>query len=160
MYRRYIIVGVVFLLLVGAYFVFFDKDKSDKEYSKYYNKLVDKEEYGDNLNGVTLTIFESEENDKYSYVVTFDNVSVVNKNVKILVADSSKKDNKEYYPSFGIVDNKGYSIIPSNSEKKEKEVKGVNLTVVDVDKIEYLLVYYSSNDNEQFVKVKVSNYLG
>ena len=160
MYRRYIIVGIVFFLLVGAYFVFFDNDKKDKEYSKYYNKLVNKEEYSDSLQGVDLTIFESEENDKYSYVVTFDNVSVVNENVKMLIVDNSKKSSKGYYPSFGIVDNKGYSIIPSSNEKKEKEVKGVNLTVVDVDKIEYLLIYYSSNNVEQFVRVKVSNYLG
>ena len=161
MYKRYIIVGLVFFLLVGAYFIFFNKDNGDKEYKKYYDKLVEREEYSDSLDGVTLTIFENEDNGKYNYVVTFDNVNVKQSDVKILIADgNSSKDNMEYYPSFGIVDNEGYSIILSSEEKKDKEVKGVNLTIVDSDKIEYLLIYFSGNSNEQFVRVKVSNYLG
>jgi len=160
MYRRYIIVGIVFLLLIGAYFVFFDKDKSDKEYEKYYNKLVDKDNYSDSLDGVSLSVDEIEENSKYSYIITFDNVSERKDNVKILVVDGiSNKDNIKYYPSFGIVDNRGYSLILSSEDKGEKEIKGVNLTILESEKIEYLLIYFNSDDGEQFVRVKVSNYL-
>ena len=161
MYKRYIIVGLVFFLLVGAYFIFFNKDNGDKDYKEYYDRLVEREEYSESLNGVSLTILENLDNGKYSYIVTFDNVSTKQSNVKILIADgNSSKDKMEYYPSFGIVDNEGYSIILSSEEKKDKEVKGVNLTIVDSDKIEYLLIYFSGNGNEQFVRVKVSNYLG
>lgn len=160
MYKRYIIVGIVFFLLVGAYFVFFNDKKEDKEYEKYYEKLIDREEYSDSLSGVDLSIVENlESNDKYSYIITFDNVSIVNNKVKILVSDGSSSS-KNYFPSFGIVDNKGYSIIPVSEEKGDKQVKGVNLTILESEKINYLFIYYSSNGNEQFVRVKVSNYLG
>ena len=160
MYRRYIVIGIVFLLLIGAYFVFFDKDKSDKEYEKYYNKLVDRDNYSDSLNGISLSIDEISEDNKYSYIVTFDNVSEREDNVKILVVNgNAKKDNVEYYPSFGIVDNEGYSLILSSEDRGEKEIKGVNLTILESDKIEYLLIYFSSDDSEQFVRVSVGNYL-
>lgn len=159
MYKRYIIVGLVFFLLIGAYFIFFN-DRKNNDYEKYYTKLIEKDNYSDSLSGVNLEIVESlESNDKYSYIITFDNVSVVNNDVKILVSDGSEYK-KDYFPSFGIVDNKGYSIIPMSEEKGDKQVKGVNLTILESEKINYLLIYYSSNNHEQFVRVKVSNYLG
>lgn len=159
MYKRYIIVGIVFFLLVGAYFVFF-YDKKDNTYGEYYDKLIEKGNYSDSLNGVDLSIVENIEKDnKYSYIITFDKVSIVNNNVKILVSDGSE-DSEKYFPSFGIVDNEGYSIIPVSEEKGDKQVKGVNLTILESEKINYLLIYYNSNGNEQFVRVKVSNYLG
>lgn len=158
MYRRYLIVGVVFFLLIGAYFVFFDNDKNDKEYKKYYNKLVNRDEYSSELKGIDLSIDEISENNEYSYIITFDNVSVRQNNVKILIVDEQKKDSG-YYPSFGIIDNKGYSIILNDENREDKEVKGVNLTIVDSDKIENLLIYFFSENTEQFVKIKVGNYL-
>ena len=41
--------------------------------------------------------------------------------------------------------NKGYSLILNSDEKKGKEIKGVNLTVLDSNKIETLLIYFSGN---------------
>lgn len=159
MYKRYIIVGLVFFLLVGAYFIFFN-DKKNNDYEEYYTKLIEKDNYSESLNGVNLEIVESlESDDKYSYIITFDGVSVANNDVKILVSDGSDYK-KDYFPSFGIVDNKGYSIIPMSDSIEGKQLKGVNLTVLESEKIEYLLIYYSSNGHEQFVRVKVSNYLG
>ena len=127
-------------------------------YKKYYNKLVDRDEYSDELKGIDLNIDEICEDNKYSYIITFDNVSIRQNNVKILVIDEQKKDSG-YYPSFGIIDNKGYSIILSDENRENNEVKGVNLTIVDSDKIESLLVYFSSDNTEQFVRIKVGNYL-
>lgn len=157
MYRRYIIVGLVFFLLIGAYFVFFDKDKGNKEYEKYYNKLVEKDQYSDVLDGIELSIIEVEENNKYDYMITFDNASEKKENVKILVVNPD--DEGKYFPSFGMLDNKGYSIVCNGEISEEKDIKGVNLTILDSEKIEYLLIYFSSNNNEQFVKVNVVNYL-
>ena len=94
-----------------------------------------------------------------SYIITFDGVSVVNNDVKILVSDGGEYK-KDYFPSFGIVDNKGYSIIPMSDSIEGKQLKGVNLTILESEKIESLFIYYSSNGNEQFVRVNVSNYLG
>ena len=159
MYRRYIVIGIVFFLLIGAYFVFFDKDKDNKVYEKYYKKLVDRDNYSDSLSDVSLDIEEIGENNKYSYIVTIDNVSKRQNNVRILIADSnSNKNNVKYFPNFGIIDNKGYALI-ENGEINDKELEGINLTIVDSEKIEYMLIYFASDNGEQFVKVKVANYL-
>ncbi len=160
MYRRYIIIGVVFFLLVGAYFLFFYDRDNDREYEKCYDSLVERESYEDNLVWVSLSIDEIKEEENYSYIITLDNVISRQNDVKILVVNSNcKKDKIEYFPSFGVVDNKGYSLVLSGEETGEKEVKGVNLTILDSDKIEYLLIYFKGNGIEQFVRIKVSNYL-
>lgn len=160
MYRRYVIVGIFFFLLIGAYFVFFDKEKTNKEYNKYYEKLVSRKEYKDSLDGIMLSIDEVKENDRYDYIITFDNVDERKDNVKILVVDSkTDKNDKRYYPSFGIVNDQGYSIIKNNEDITGKETKGVNLMILDTDRIEEILIYFSSNENEQFVKINVSHYL-
>ena len=154
MYRRYIIVGVFFLLLIGSYFIFFNDKKDNNDYEKYYNSLVEKEDYLDTLDGVNLSIDEIEEASKYNYVITFDGVSEKQSNVKILVLNNNcTKD------SFGIIDNKDYSLVKGNNNLEKKELMGVNLTIIDSDKIDYLLIYYKANNREQFVRVKVSNYL-
>ena len=160
MYRRYIVIGVVFFLLIGAYFVFFDKEKINKEYENIYKKLVNKGEYNDVIDGVTLSIEEINEDNKYSYIVTLDNVTEKKDNIKVLVVDaSSSRDEISHFPSFGIIENKGYSLILKGANKGEKEIKGLNLTIIDVNKIEELLIYFCSDGVEQFVKVNVSNYL-
>lgn len=156
MYRRYIIVGVFFLLLIGSYFIFFNDKDNNNDYEKYYNSLVEKEDYADTLDGINLSIYEVDEN----YIITFDGVSEKQDNVKILVLNNNcTKDNIKTFPSFGIVDNKGYSIVKDNNNLEKKELMGVNLTIIDSEKIDYLLIYYKANNNEQFVRVKVSNYL-
>lgn len=160
MYRRYIIIGLVFLSLVGAYFAFFYNEKNNKDYVKYYNKLVERDRYVERLDGIDLSIDEIVDNDMYSYIVTFDNVSVRQDNIKVLIVDENHENNDiEYYPSFGILDNKGYSLILDNENRESNEIKGLNLTILDSCKIESLLIYFSGNGVEQFVKVVVGNYL-
>lgn len=159
MYRRYIIVGIVFFLLVGAYFIFFNKESEDKEYQEYYTRLVEKETYSNSLEGIDLSITESEENGKYSYIVTIDNPNSKMDDVKVLVIEDTASKDVKYFPSFGIVDNKGYTLVLNDEEIEEKKVKGLNLIILDSKKIENLLIYFSGNNKEQFVKVRVVDYL-
>lgn len=161
MYRRYIIVGVVFFLLIGAYFVFFFGKDSKENYVNYYTKLVKHDEFSEKINGINLSIDEIEEsNSTFTYIVTFDNVNENKENVKILILDEdSKEKEKKEYPSFGIISNNGYSIVKSSEQSDEKEVKGVNLTIIEHEKIDNLLIYFSANGEEQFVRINVSNYL-
>jgi len=161
MYRRYIAVGIVFFLLIGAYFLFFF-EKKDKSYEKYYSKLVERKSFEDSLNGVNIDIEEIDEGDsKYTYIITFDGVSETKSNVKILVLDEKcSKEKVDNFPSFGIVANKGYSLVKNGEENEEnKLIKGVNLTVINKEKIDYFIIYFSSNNKEQFVKVQVSTFL-
>lgn len=128
-------------------------------YEEYYVKLVENHTYNSILEGIDLSIIESEENGKYNYIITLDNVSSRQDDVKVLVIENTATKDIKYFPSFGIVDNKGYSLIPLVDEKEENEVKGINLTILDTDKIEDLLIYFNSNDREQFVKVRIVDYL-
>lgn len=161
MYRRYIIVGVFFFILIGAYFVFFNEKEDKNDYEKYYMSLLDKDSYSEALEGVSLSIVERYNNSKYDYTITLDNVSERQNNVKVLVIDNNcNKDNVRAFPSFGIIDEKNYSLVKDTNNLDNNELKGINLTIGDSEKIEYLLIYYSSNEKEQFVRVKVSNYLG
>lgn len=160
MYRRYIVVGIVFFLLVGAYFILFDKENDNNTYEKYYNKLVNKDEFKNYIDDVNLNIEEIEEDSKYTYIITFDGVSEKKENIKILVLDEKcSKDKIEKYPSIGIVANKGYSLVPNGNEEEENKLfKGVNLTVIDKDKIDTFIIYFSSNGVEEFAKVNVSSF--
>lgn len=149
-------------MLIGAYFVFFNNlDNKDHSYSKCYTKLVNREVYEDNLDNVSLSIVRSDkkENNLYDYVFIFDGVSEKLSNVKIMVVDSNYANRDGYYPSFGIIDNKGYSLINKDDEKGNKEIKGINLAIVDSSEIDYVLIYFSYDNIEKFVNVKVSNYL-
>lgn len=160
MYRRYIIIGVVFFLLIGAYFIFFDKKEVKNDYKEYYTKLVERQEFNGYLDDVNINIEEIDNgNSKYTYIVTFDGVSSTKSDVKILVLDAAcSKENMEVFPSFGIVANKGYSLVKSGEENEgNKLLKGVNLTVIEEDKIDYFIIYFSSNGVEEFAKVQVSN---
>lgn len=159
MYRRYIIVGVVFFLLIGAYFVFFNEKDNNKDYEKYYNKLVRREEFKTYLDDVNISVEEVAEGDsKYSYIITFDGVSENQNNVKILALDEEcDKEKIEKFPSFGIIADKGYSLVKNGEENAEKKkIKGVNLAVVDEEEIDYFIIYFSSDKGEQFVKVSVN----
>ena len=68
-------------------------------------------------------------------------------NFKAMVI-SSEIDGKEYYPSFGIIDNKNINLVNDNSE--ENETKGVNLVVSNREKIKAFKVYVSYNNYEYF----------
>ena len=158
MYRRYIIVGAVFLLLVGVYFAFFNDKKGGNEYEKYYNKLVKNEEFSTYLDDVNVSVEEVDEgNNKFSYVVTFDGVSENQNNVKILVLDADcNKEKVEEFPSFGIISEKGFSLVKNGEENSQnKKIKGVNLIVVDEEEIDYFIIYFSSDKQEKFIKIQV-----
>ena len=159
MYRRYFVVGLVFLLLVGAYFVFFDKDNSDNEYEVYFSKLVNADNYVDSLSGVDLEVYEVETSGKYVYTMVFSEVLKKESNIKVLVMDDSQKDDYGYYPSFGIIDNKDCSLVPSGSEKKVNESEGLSLTMEYDKKIEWLRIYFASESGEQFARIRVIDYL-
>ena len=162
MYRRYIIVGVVLFLLIGAYFIFFDKKKGGNEYEKYYNKLVEREEFSSYLEDVNIDIKEEKEsNSKYTYSVTFDGVSEAKENIKILILDANcSKEKIENFPSFGIVANKGYSLVKDGKgDEENKLLEGVNLSVSNKEKIDYFIIYFASGSNEEFVKVEVATFL-
>ena len=162
MYRRYIIIGVVFFLLIGAYFVFFDKKEDKNDYKEYYAKLVERQEFKSYLDDVNIDIEEVDEgNSKYTYILTFDGVTSTKSDVKILVLDAEcSKEHIEIFPSFGIVENEGYSLVKSGEENiQDKHLKGVNLTVIEEDKIDYFIIYFSSNGVEEFAKVQVSTFV-
>lgn len=158
MYRRYIVVGVVFFILIGAYFVFFNDKKGSNDYEKYYNKLVEREEFVTYLDDVNISVEEIDEGaSKFSYIITFDGVTENQNNVKILVLDSDcSKEKIEEFPSFGIIENKGYSLVKMGDEDIEnRKLKGVNLTVLDEEEIDYFIIYFSSDKQEKFIKIQV-----
>ena len=160
MYRRYIVVGIVFFLLIGAYFVFFDKKAGSNDYEKYYNKLVKREEFNSYLDDVNINVEEQfdAENSRYSYSVFFDGVNEVKENIKILILDENCSKGKiEYFPSFGIIDNKGYSLVKEgNEDRANKLLEGVRLSVSNKNKIDYFIIYFSSDNIEQFARIAVS----
>ena len=160
MYRRYFIIGFVFLLLIGAYFIFFNKDNNGNDYDEYYKKLVDRETYSERLNGVPISIYESIDDGEYVYSVIFDDVEEKESNVKVLIVDSATiKDEIKYFPSFGIIDSKGCSLIPEGTESSAKEKEMLSLNIEYGERIEYMLIYFNGNSEEQFVRIKVSDYL-
>lgn len=162
MYRRYIIVGIVFFLLIWAYFMFFDKKEDNNEYENYYNKLVSNENFISYIDDVNISVEEIDEgNNKYSYIITFDGVNQTKENIKILVLNQEcRKDQIEEFPSFGIIANEGYSLVKlGNEDESKKMIKGVNLAVLDKEKIEYFIIYFSHSNLEQFVKIKVSDFI-
>lgn len=145
-------------MLIGAYFIFIDKKDGNNEYEEYYKKLVERGNFSDSFDGVNVYVEEIVQTDnKYTYIITLDGVSEKKEDVKVLVLDEKcKKDEVEYFPSFGIMDNKGYSLVKDGEEDNEnKMIKGINLTVVDKNKIDCFLIYFSSNGGEQFVRVSV-----
>ena len=159
MYRRYITVGIVFFTLVCSYFLFFHKKDTDNEYEEFYEKLVERVEFSNYLDDVNINIEEIDDgNSKYSYIVVFDGVNEVKEDVKILVVDENcSVEIIEYFPSFGIIANHGYSLVKvGNEDEEQKKIKGISLVVSNIDKVNNFLIYFSSNGIEQFVKVPVS----
>lgn len=160
MYRRYFIIGFVFFLLIGAYFVFFDKESENNDYDIYYKKLADREYYSDEIEGVDISIFENEDNGTYIYSIIIDNVKEKESDIKVLILDENvTKGDVKYFPSFGIVDNKGCSLIPTGLDGGAKEKDMLSLSMEYNAKIEYILIYFNGNNEEQFAKIKVSDYL-
>ena len=49
MHKRYFVILSVLITLVGCFFLFFDEPSNEELYDKYYNKIVENEEFN-NLN--------------------------------------------------------------------------------------------------------------
>lgn len=152
MYKRYITILVFLAILVGCFFLFFDKDSNKELYDKYLNKLESREKF-DNLSenkDLNINIVNDYVNNQYHYVITFTSNSKLN-NFKALVI-SNAKNNEKYYPSFGIFDNENINLV--NKTPDEKETKGVNLVVSHREKIDTFKVFVSYNNCEYFYTLK------
>ncbi len=153
MYKRYITILLFFLVLVGCFFLFFDKKDNKKLYTEYFNKLDSTTHYNnldenDNLN---VKIDSDYINNQYHYVINFTSNSTL-ANFKALVIPSSNREN-DFYPSFGIFDNKDISLV--NNDAKKGETKGVNLVISNKQKVESLKVYVSYNNQEYYYLLNV-----
>lgn len=153
MYKRYLTVIIVLVVLVGCFFLFFDKPTNKELYNQYLAKLDNKSEY-DNLlenNEVNINIEHSYLNNQYHYVVTFTSKETLN-NFKAMVIPSENRS-EEYYPSFGIFDNEKVNLV--NHDAEENETKGVNLVVSSREKIESFKIYISYNSYEYYYLISV-----
>lgn len=153
MNKRYLIVIVLLVVLVGCFFLFFDKPTNEELYNKYLNKLESRESFDDlkENEDLDIVIDSAYIDNQYHYVLTFTSTITLN-NFKALVTIENE-DSSEYYPSFGIFDNKNINLV--NDEPKDSEVKGVNLVVSNRDKVETFRVYVSYNNYEYFYSINV-----
>ena len=161
MYRRYVIVGVVFFLLIGAYFAFFDKKEENNDYEKYYKKLVNREEFSSYLDDVNITIKETLQSDsKYTYEIVLGGVTSKKEDIKVLILDDNcKEEIVEFFPSIGIVSDKGYSLVKKGEEDRKNNLfEYARLAISDEEKIDYFIIYFSSNGVEEFARVAVSTF--
>lgn len=153
MYKRYITVIIFLIILVGCFFLFFDKPTSKELYTKYLNKLEETTNYNDLSTNKELNINIDNEyiSNQYHYVITFTSNSNL-MDFKAL-AIPSNSNSGEYYPSFGIFDNENIDLV--NNDVKENETKGVNLVVSNRDKLEAFRIYVSYNNYEYYYLLNV-----
>lgn len=153
MYKRYLIVFLFLAILVGCFFLFFDKPTNKDLYKEYYEKLDKVSDYNDlnDNNDLHIVIDTEYINNQYHYVVTFTSTKTLN-NFKALVLP---KDNRseEYYPTFGIFDNNNINLV--DSDAKEGETKGVNLVISNREKIQAFKVYVSYDSYEYYYLINV-----
>lgn len=148
MFKRYLIVFIFLAILVGCFFLFFDKPTNKDLYNEYLTKLERKESF-DNINDnseLKIVVDNKYINNQYHYVVTFTSKATLN-NFKALVIPNNNIS-EEYYPSFGIIDNKNINLV--DSDAKEGETKGVNLVVSNKEEIETFKVFVSYNSYEYY----------
>lgn len=153
MYKRYLTVIMVLIVLVGCFFLFFDKPTNKELYNEYLNKLDNVNEYNNLVdnNELKINIDHSYLNNQYHYVITFTSKATLN-NFKAMVIPSENKS-EEYYPTFGIFDNENINLV--DSDAGEGETKGVNLVISNREKIESFKIYVSYNSYEYYYLISV-----
>ena len=153
MYKRYLTVIIVLIVLVGCFFLFFDKPTNKELYTEYFNKLESNSEYDSLVDNdeIKINIEHSYLNNRYHYVVTFTGTTTLNNFKAMVVPNESKVD--EYYPSFGILDNENVNLVASEAGKNE--AKGDNLVISNRDKIEAFKIYVSYNSYEYYYLISV-----
>ena len=92
MYKRYLTVIIFLVILVGCFFLFFDKPTNKELYTKYLKKLENASEYANIAQNENLKISIDNEyiNNQYHYVITFTSNKTLN-NFKALVIPSENK---------------------------------------------------------------------
>lgn len=160
MFKRYLSIGVVAVILFFCYLIFFNKPKVDNDYNLYYQKLKTQETFVSESEFFDIGIEkEIGEGDNFNYIISFENFTSKLDDVKILFIDEKvvAEDEIYYYPSFGIVSYKGYSFdIKENKDINNNVLDGVNLVKYNNKKIDYLLIYFAYNENEIFLKLSLS----
>lgn len=156
-FRRYLIIGIVLIVLVASYFLFFFSPIKTNDYNLYYNKLVSNQDFIESTDIFDITIDEElRDNSNYDYIVTFDNFSYRVDYVKILIIDENaiNDENIIYFPSFGILKDEEYSFDKEENYDIDNNVlKGTNLIVLDKEKIDYFLIYFNYSNNELYLRI-------
>lgn len=155
MSKRYFIVVMFLIILVGCFFLFFDKPTNKELYTKYYKKIDSIKEFNDLSENEELNIEIDNEyiSNQYQYVITFTSNSTLN-NFKTLVVPFISSS-EIYYPSFGIIDNKNINLVSNNAS--DDEAKGVNLVISNREKVESFKVYVSYNNDEYYYLINVGD---
>lgn len=153
MSKRYLTILTFLAILVGCFFLFFDKPTNKEMYTQYLTKIESKKDYDDLRNNTQLNIELENQfiNNQYHYVFTFTSNEMLN-NFKAFVV-SGERNSEVYYPSFGIIDNQNVNLVKEKSN--ENETAGVNLVVSNKEKIEEFKIYVSYNNYEYFYLMKV-----
>jgi len=153
MYKRYLTVIIVLVILVGCFFLFFDKPTNKELYQEYLEKLQNVETYDDlnSNNNLNIDVEGEYINNQYHYVLTFTSTTTLNNFKAMAIIDGVSI--VSYYPSFGIIDNENINLVNDNA--KDNETKGVNLVVTNRDKVETFKVYVSYNSYEYYYLINV-----
>ena len=148
------IVIMVFIALVGCFFLFFEKPTNKKLYTQYFDKVNGAKEYDILSENEDLNIsLESDYyRNQYHYVITITSNKKLT-NFKAIAIDSNVR--QEYYPSFGLFDNQNVDLVTGSPS--ENETKGVNLVISYKDKIESIKIYVSYGSEEHFYLLDTTN---
>lgn len=148
MNKRYLTVLMFLAILVGCFFLFFDKPTNKEIYDKYLNMIASEREYDDlsSNNELNINVENQYINEQYHYVVSFTPNTTLNNFKAFVVVDEKEKE--VYYPSFGIVDNHNINLV--DEKNADNEAEGINLVVNNKEKIEKLKIYVSYNNYEYF----------
>lgn len=163
MLKRYLTIIITFVVLVGMYLIFFhDRNSVDKEYAKYYEMLINREEFIEDAGVIDILIpAPKKDGDKYQYSISFVDAKQRLENVKIMILDSSvkKEDKIKMTPnSFGIINNKGYTFDVKEAaelDPSDNVLAGGAFNLYDKDKVDYFIIYLSFNNQELFIKIVV-----
>lgn len=153
MSKRYITVITVLVTLVACFFLFFDKKSNKEIYTEYITKLENASTYSDLSSNGDLKVAVSSDyiNNQYHYVLTFTSTKTLS-SFKALAMTQNMNHN-EYYPSFGIFDNKNIDLV--NDNVGDNQTKGVNLVISNKEEVEAFKVYVSYNNYEYYYLISV-----